>query len=59
MTGDGLVQQHVLPLPVSLAHGNFQLWAGYYNPDTLNRWMTVSEFGALVDRVPLEVLTFQ
>jgi hypothetical protein len=35
------------------------LWAGYYEPDNLSRWTTVNERGEVIDRVPLEVLTFQ
>ena len=58
LTGDGLVQQHILPLPDNLAPGDYQLWAGYYHPDTLVRWLSQDESGQTVDRLPLEVLTF-
>jgi hypothetical protein len=57
--GDGLIQQHALPLPDGLSQGEFQLWAGYYDPDSLSRWTTVNERGEVIDRVPLEVLIFQ
>jgi hypothetical protein len=56
MSGDILIQLHVLELPDDLAHGDFQLWAGFYNPDNFMRWMTQA---GNVDMIPLEVLTFQ
>lgn len=59
LTGDLLVQQHLLPLPGNLAPGDYQLWAGYYHPDSLVRWLSQDESGETIDRVPLEVLTFQ
>ncbi|MFZ0545437.1 MAG: phospholipid carrier-dependent glycosyltransferase [Candidatus Promineifilaceae bacterium] len=59
LTGDVLVQQHVLPLPDDLAPGDFQLWVGYYHPDTLVRWLSQDQDGQTVDRIPLVVLTFQ
>jgi hypothetical protein len=57
LPGDLLIQQHILPLPESLAPGSYRLWAGYYHPDTLIRWLPEGGEGA--DRVPLEVLPFQ
>jgi hypothetical protein len=57
MMGDGLVQQHVLPLPDGLARGTYRLWAGFYAPDSLTRWAALDENGERVDRILLEELT--
>jgi len=42
-TGFTLYQLHRLTIPPDAPPGTYQLWAGLYHPDTLQRWTTPAD----------------
>lgn len=49
--GATLYQLHRLTVPPDVSAGIYQLWAGLYHPDTLQRWMTSSGDPVLLGEV--------
>ncbi len=51
--GDTLVQMHLLSLPAGVPAATYELWAGFYHPETLERWRAPAGDRLLVGTVSI------